>query len=207
MAIKLCVGLRDSTYGTTRAISGSSWKTGAVSLATTGCGVSLAGSKDARCVRTGNTCIDTAGSPPMFAKRLNHSAEYKAHLRSKEWRQIIRPAALERAGYKCAFCGLGVKKLRSLGRHLEVHHNNYLRLGHEEPEDLTVLCAGAPGSCHTIADNQRRAATGRKPPLKRKRSRRRRRGGPLREMRRIFVVLGSAYGGLWLASIVLPHVS
>jgi hypothetical protein len=143
----------------------------------------------------------------MRRRRSHHSAEYRAHIASKEWRTVIRPAALKRANHRCAFCGLGVKKLRMMGRHLEVHHNSYARLGHELPEDLTVLCAGKSGSCHTIADRQRRAGAGRKPVKKRKRSRRRRRSGPLREMRRLAVVLGSAYGGLWLASIVLPHLS
>jgi 5-methylcytosine-specific restriction endonuclease McrA len=139
---------------------------------------------------------------PMRRRRSTHSAEYRRHLASPEW-AAIRKQALERAGDRCQMCNRPVAK----GRPLHVHHRTYVNLGHELPEDLIVLCAGK-GGCHHAADAQRRLATGTKPPAKkRKRSRRRRRGGPLREMRRIFVVLGSAYGGLWLASIVLPHVS
>jgi hypothetical protein len=92
------------------------------------------------------------------------------------------------------------------GRHLEVHHNNYARLGHEQPEDLTVLCAGGRGGCHAAADRQRRLAAGRRPKTKRKR-RRRQLSRPLRELRAVAAVLVFSFGGLKLAAIVLPHFS
>jgi 5-methylcytosine-specific restriction endonuclease McrA len=143
----------------------------------------------------------------MFARRPTHSARYKAHLRSPEWARIRR-AALERAGYRCAFCGLSKAKLRRLGRHLEVHHNDYANLGNERPEDLTVLCAGGRGGCHALADAQRRAANGttRAPARKRSRGRRRRRGSKARRAFTVPVgIFLFAYAGIALAGAVLPH--
>lgn len=83
----------------------------------------------------------------MRRRRSTHSAQYRAHLASPQW-QAIRRAALERAKHRCAFC--------ATDRKLEVHHNSYARLGHEQPEDLTVLC----DNCHKAADRQRRLAAG-----------------------------------------------
>lgn len=140
----------------------------------------------------------------MLRRRPSHSAEYRAHLRSPEWRRVIRPAALERANHRCAFCGKSRAQLRRIGRHLEVHHNSYKRLGHELPEDLTVLCAGGSNACHAAADRQRRAGAGR-PPAKRRR-RKRRLPGVLRDARRVVLVLAGAYGGLWALSAILPLV-
>lgn len=99
-------------------------------------------------------------------KRSAHSEAYRAHLASPEW-QRIRTAALERAKHRCAYCGW-TEQDGPKGRHLEVHHNSYANLGAEQPEDLTVLCAGRAG-CHTAADRQRRAANGRRPAIKRRR--------------------------------------
>jgi 5-methylcytosine-specific restriction endonuclease McrA len=131
-------------------------------------------------------------------RRSKHSAAYRAHLRSPEW-AAIRKAALIRAGHRCAFCGRSLAALRSRGRHLEVHHNTYENMPHERPEDLTVLCAGTPGSCHTVADRQRRAATrGRRP------KRRKKRGGELRRLKRTAITVGAVYGALALAPHVLP---
>jgi 5-methylcytosine-specific restriction endonuclease McrA len=133
----------------------------------------------------------------------SHSVEYRRHLASPEWR-AIRRAALLRAGYRCAFCGLTLKQLRMRGRHLEVHHNNYGSLGHEQPQDLTVLCAGR-GGCHTAADRQRRLAAGRRPKARRKR--RRRLSKPLREVRMVLLIVVGAPVVLKLAAVILPHVS
>lgn len=123
-----------------------------------------------------------------------HSALYRAHLRSPEWR-AIRKEALERAGYRCAFCG----RAKAPGRPLQVHHNTYVNLGHERPEDLTVLCAGR-GGCHAVADRQRRShVRGRK----RGRGSRRRRRSAFRGLRLPLVFLFVA-GGLKVVALVLP---
>lgn len=144
----------------------------------------------------------------MFSRRPAHSAQYKAHLRSPEWARIRRDA-LERAGYRCAYCGQTKAKLRTLGRHLEVHHSSYRNLGHEQPEDLTVLCAGGRGGCHAAADRQRRAGAGQRP-AKGRRGRRRSRGhrnGPLRDLRRVVLIFVGTAGCLKVAAIVLPLLS
>jgi hypothetical protein len=143
----------------------------------------------------------------ILARRPKHSAQYKAHLRSPAWARI-RAAALARAGYRCAFCGQDRNELRRIGRHLEVHHNSYERLGHEHPEDLTVLCAGGKGGCHAAADAQRRAANGTRQPATRPRRRKHRRRGHKRARRAFTTPLGIialAYGGISLAGVLLPH--
>jgi 5-methylcytosine-specific restriction endonuclease McrA len=136
----------------------------------------------------------------MFNRRLAHSARYKAHIASPEWRRI-REAALARAGYRCAFCGRG----KAPGRPLQVHHNTYANLGHERPEDLTVLCAGK-GGCHAAADKQRRAGAGQtRKPTRHRRRRRRRMSKPLRAFLSPIGLFFVAAGGLKLAAILLPH--
>lgn len=116
----------------------------------------------------------------------------------------MRKAALQRAGYRCALCGLHKTKLRMLGRHLEAHHNTYANFGHERPEDITILCAGI-GGCHALADAQRRAANGTRPakPSKR-RGRKRRLPKPLRDLRNAVLGLGSVIVLLKLAAVTLP---
>lgn len=59
------------------------------------------------------------------------------YLRTTEWR-TTRNAALRRAGWKCTLC--------SARTQLQVHHNDYSRLGEELDTDLTVICA----SCHAL---------------------------------------------------------
>jgi hypothetical protein len=135
-------------------------------------------------------------------RRRRHSAAYKAHLASPEWR-AIRKAALVRAGYRCAFCGLSQGQVRRRGRHLEVHHNSYENLGHERPQDLTVLCAGR-GGCHAAADRQRRAQVrGRKRKAVRRRRRRGRIAKPFRDLLAVVFVLGAVFIGLHIAALVL----
>lgn len=60
---------------------------------------------------------------------------YKDYLKSEYW-QKTRLEALKRAGYRCQLC--------ASDKGLQVHHNNYSRLGCELPSDLVVLCDG----CH-----------------------------------------------------------
>ena len=60
---------------------------------------------------------------------------YSDYLESDHW-QGVRVLALRRSGNKCQLCA-GKKTL-------DVHHNSYARLGHEQPEDVVVLCR----KCH-----------------------------------------------------------
>lgn len=150
----------------------------------------------------------------MLRRRPTHSEQYKAHLQSPEWARIRRKA-LEHSGHSCALCGLDQNALRRIGRHLEVHHRHYRSLGHERPEDLTVLCAGGHGGCHALADQQRRAANAsstrapaRATTARRKhrgRSRRRRRHSARRAFTVPLGILTLAYAGIALAGAILPH--
>lgn len=68
---------------------------------------------------------------------------YHDYLRSPMWahRRLIE---LNRAGWRCEDC--------AHTDHLEVHHNNYLRVGRERDGDLRVLCA----DCHGRIVHRRR---------------------------------------------------
>lgn len=61
--------------------------------------------------------------------------DYSDYLRTPHW-QKVRADALRRAKYHCALC--------DAEKRLEVHHRTYARRGHENPEDVIVLCDG----CH-----------------------------------------------------------
>ena len=60
---------------------------------------------------------------------------YREYLNSSTWR-AKREEMLEIAGDQCEECGAGGQ--------LHVHHLTYARLGHEELDDLAVLCP----QCH-----------------------------------------------------------
>lgn len=64
-------------------------------------------------------------------------SQYRQWLKSQEW-CMMRNEALSVAGYKCQLC--------SSSHLLNVHHNNYERVGGGElPSDLVVLCH----DCHS----------------------------------------------------------
>jgi 5-methylcytosine-specific restriction endonuclease McrA len=64
---------------------------------------------------------------------------YRLYLQTPHW-QRLRRLALQRAGYKCAWCGRDCL--------LHVHHTTYCRVPfREEMSDLVVLCP----NCHKRA--------------------------------------------------------
>ena len=63
------------------------------------------------------------------------SPEYIKYIHSAEW-SVRRTRALRLADYHCQVC--------HASNWLQVHHNNYSRLGKEIDADLIVLCA----PCH-----------------------------------------------------------
>lgn len=75
--------------------------------------------------------------------RYQISSQYKAYLRTPEWKST-RAAAIRRAQGRCQHCGTK--------DNLQVHHLNYERLYHELPEDLVVLCK----TCHAQAHTKRK---------------------------------------------------
>lgn len=99
-----------------------------------------------------------------------HTPEYLAYLDSEEWTKR-RAEALARAGHRCEKKWTVHRVVKEWtdaeGRSfvdteeqveccsettsLEVHHRSYDRLGHEEPQDLMVLCQRH----HGIADRNR----------------------------------------------------
>lgn len=67
--------------------------------------------------------------------------EYQEYLNSDHWKQI-RLKALKRAGYKCQLC--------ASNKELNVHHNTYKNKGHENLNDLVVLCRDCHKKFHNI---------------------------------------------------------
>jgi len=67
--------------------------------------------------------------------------EYREYLESNHWKEI-RKKALDRAGRKCQLC--------SSKTNLNVHHNTYKNLGHEDLNDLVVLCRNCHKKFHNI---------------------------------------------------------
>ncbi len=70
---------------------------------------------------------------------------YLTYINSAAWKRRAE-AAIVKAGYRCERCGRS-----KFSRPLTVHHLNYEHLGHEENNDLQVLCP----PCHTEADAER----------------------------------------------------
>lgn len=72
---------------------------------------------------------------------------YSEELESKEWRQK-RLKILKRDGFKCSFCGQGVRK----GHPLQVHHTYYIftNKAWQYPDDaLITLCENCHDAIHT----------------------------------------------------------
>jgi phosphoserine aminotransferase len=67
---------------------------------------------------------------------------YSEYIQSSAWKRKA-DAAKKRAGYRCQVCN-GKKRL-------EAHHRTYDNLGHEKPEDITVLCH----DCHELFSRSR----------------------------------------------------
>ena len=74
-------------------------------------------------------------SRPSATLRRWTKAQYQDYLKTEHWK-MRRLKALKRAGHRCALC--------ASEKFLQVHHNNYERLGGELDFDLVVLC----GDCH-----------------------------------------------------------
>lgn len=69
-------------------------------------------------------------------------SSYREYLAGPHW-QATRKDAIARAGQSCQLCCAPSK--------LHVHHRTYVRLGHELPSDLIVLCA----DCHEAFHDKR----------------------------------------------------
>lgn len=65
---------------------------------------------------------------------------YNQYIQSPEWRAKADEAK-KRAGYRCQVCNRPSSIVT-----LHAHHRTYERLGHERPEDITVLCE----DCHKL---------------------------------------------------------
>lgn len=80
--------------------------------------------------------------PRLIQEGQKWRPDYGAYLNSPEWRKR-RNDALRRDGFRCQRC--------SATRRLQVHHLTYVRVGHEDPDDLVTLCA----RCHKHVDPPR----------------------------------------------------
>ena len=81
--------------------------------------------------------MNTWTSTPM-----NSPVNYASYISSHAWKKKAREMR-EKANFKCQLCACTDKPLN-------VHHNNYERLGRERDDDLIVLCE----PCHHKFHNQ-----------------------------------------------------
>ena len=81
--------------------------------------------------------------PPPIPDPSYADMPYPQYLLTEHWRKT-RSEAILRAGSKCQVC--------SRPKKLEAHHRTYDRVGHERPEDVTVLCS----ECHDLFHNNSR---------------------------------------------------
>jgi hypothetical protein len=70
---------------------------------------------------------------------------YFEYIASPEWKRKSETAKRD-AGYRCQVCNRSQNEVQ-----LDAHHRTYERLGHERPEDITVLCH----ECHGIYERQK----------------------------------------------------
>lgn len=73
--------------------------------------------------------------------------DYRTYIQSEEWKATAT-AAKEAAGWRCQICNRP-----STAVTLDAHHRTYERLGHERPDDITVLCR----DCHELYESSRKA--------------------------------------------------
>jgi hypothetical protein len=72
---------------------------------------------------------------------------YHEYLRSDAWK-LKADQCKAAAGFRCQMIWNGK---RCCNRAAEVHHNNYRRVYHERPEDLTAVCRDCHRRLHHIA--------------------------------------------------------
>lgn len=70
-------------------------------------------------------------------------ANYQNYLNDPSWKRQ-RKKALKRAWYRCEYCGST--------KNLDVHHMTYRRVGHEDDDDLIVLCHTCHQKVHGITE-------------------------------------------------------
>lgn len=73
-------------------------------------------------------------------------AGYYEYIKSPKWREKAEEAKA-RAGNRCQVCNRSRAEVQ-----LDAHHRTYERLGHELPEDITVLCR----ECHELYEDAKR---------------------------------------------------
>lgn len=72
---------------------------------------------------------------------------YYEYIQSPAWKKKA-DAAKRDADYRCQVCNRHKDEVT-----LDAHHRTYARLGHERPEDITVLCR----DCHELFETNKKA--------------------------------------------------
>ncbi len=82
---------------------------------------------------------------PSMTRYYSSDIDYNEYIKSPEWRSRAN-AAKQRAGYRCRICNRHQTEIP-----LHAHHRTYERLGHELPDDITVLCE----DCHRLYEQHK----------------------------------------------------
>jgi hypothetical protein len=71
--------------------------------------------------------------------------DYYEYIQSPEWKRKADEAK-RAVGYRCQICNRHKSEVT-----LDAHHRTYERLGHELPQDITVLCR----DCHELYESRK----------------------------------------------------
>lgn len=93
-------------------------------------------------IKNSNEVVEQNKVNENKSKNKEKITSYKDYLKSEHWIKIS--TELKDRIKKCQLC--------SSTKNLNVHHNTYKNLGHEEPEDLIVLCNECHKKFHNILD-------------------------------------------------------
>ena len=81
------------------------------------------------------------------SKMCRHSPEYRAYLKSPQWK-AKRLQVLDRDHHRCCACGST--------ENLQIHHHHYDELGHESLDCLATFCKTCHKEVDKLAAEQRR---------------------------------------------------
>ena len=96
--------------------------------------------------------LSEKAQPSKHKQKSEEYRKYQSYIRSKYWKEEVRPKVLERDGNRCVCCGREEE--------LTCHHSDYSILYHELEGDnmshLVTLCKYCHKGIHSVKSNMQR---------------------------------------------------